>query len=93
MKKKYIQILIFLCFAAILSTTQANAQKAQKEKSITIESVVTDEKGTPIQGATIFGNEGASVAKTDASGKFAITVPEQTNLLVEADGFESAVFK
>lgn len=93
MKKKYIQILIFLCFAAILSTTQAIAQKTQKEKSITIESVVTDEKGNPIQGATIFGNEGAVVTKTDASGKFAIIIPAQTDLLVEADGFESAIFK
>jgi len=93
MKKKYIQILIFLCLAAILISTQAIAQKAQKENKITIESVVIDEKGNPVIGATIFGNEGAVVAKTDASGRFTISVPDQTDLLIESDGYESAIYR
>lgn len=93
MKKTYIQILIFLCLVAILSPTTAIAQKAPKENKITIESAVIDENGNPVVGATIFGNEGSIIAKTDASGKFSIEVRDQTDLLIESDGFESAIFK
>ncbi len=32
------------------------------------------------------------VTKTDATGKFTITVPVQTDLLVESDGYESKLF-
>lgn len=93
MKKKYIQILIFLCLAAIVSPTMTFAQKASEEKKITIESVVKDEKGNPISGATIFANEGAAVTRTDGSGRFTITVSDQTDLLIESDGYESAIFR
>ena len=93
MKKKYIHILIFLCLVAILSPTKAIAQKTPKENKITIESVVKDEKGNPVSGATIFGKEGAIVAKTNSSGKFTIAVPDQTDLLIEADGYEPAIFR
>lgn len=93
MKKTYIQVLIFLCLAILLQTVNAIAQNAPKEKKITIESVVIDENGKPIAGATIFGNEGSVVAKTDASGKFTIEVRDQSNLLIESDGFKSAVLK
>lgn len=59
----------------------------------TIESVVKDENGNPIEGAIIYGNEGAVVAKTDASGNFSISIPPQTNLLIESAGYESKLFK
>ncbi len=92
MKIIYINILLVLSFAIVFSSTRVVAQKAEKEK-ITIESVVKDEAGNPIKGAIVYGNEGAVVAKTDASGKFTISVPEQTDLLIEADNYESVLFR
>jgi TonB-linked SusC/RagA family outer membrane protein len=92
MKKRYIQILIFLSFAILFSTTRVSAQEAEKKK-ITIESVVKDDKGNPVKGAIIYGNEGAIVAKSDASGKFTISVPNQTDLLIESDGYDPLVLK
>jgi TonB-linked SusC/RagA family outer membrane protein len=93
MKKRYIQILIFLSFVLYFPLTSAVAQKLKKENDRTIESVVKDEKGDPIKGAIIYGNDGSTVVKTDDSGKFTIQVPEMTDLLIESDGYESAVFK
>lgn len=93
MKKTYIKVLIFLCLAAILPHANAVAQKAPKEKKIIFESVVVDETGSPVAGATIFGNEGTVVSKTDVTGKFIIEVRDQSDLLIESDGFKSATFK
>lgn len=94
MKKIYIQILIFLCFAVLFSSKIVMAQTQQKDKNkITIESVVKDEKGNPIKGAMIYGNEGTISAKTDASGKFTISIPDQTDILIESAGYESVIFK
>ncbi|MBL7969502.1 MAG: SusC/RagA family TonB-linked outer membrane protein [Prolixibacteraceae bacterium] len=93
MKKKYIHILLFLCFVAIVAGTKVIAQNMPKENKIRIESVVVDEKGTPIAGATVYGNEGAVVAKTDDSGKFTISVYPQTDLLIESKGYESGIFR
>ncbi|MDP2336866.1 MAG: SusC/RagA family TonB-linked outer membrane protein, partial [Bacteroidota bacterium] len=93
MKKRYIQILIFLSFVLLFYPTRVVAQKKEKDNQITIESVVKGEKGNPIKGAIIYGNEGDVVAKTDASGKFTISVPDQTDLLIESDGYEPAIFR
>ena len=93
MKKLHIQIFIFLCLALFsLKTVMAQPQQKDKNK-ITIESVVKDEKGNPIKGAMIYGNEGTIATKSDASGKFTISIPDQTDILIEAPGFESFVFK
>lgn len=92
MKKKHIYILLFLSFSILFSATRVTAQETKKEK-ITIESVVADENGNPVKGATIYGNEGSVVAKTDASGKFIISVPDQTDLFIEADGYEPVLSK
>ncbi len=73
----------------LLPGIQATAQGDR----VTIESVVTDEDGNPIAGALVYGNEGSVVAKTDESGRFSISVPGRNrNLLIESDGYESAVF-
>ena len=93
MKKRYFQILIFLSFAILFPLTRVAAQTTENDNKITIESVVKDENGNPIKGAIIYGNEGAVVAKTDASGKFTISVPDQTDLLIESDGYEPALFR
>lgn len=93
MKKRYIHILIFLSFIILFSPTGVLAQNQKTGNVITVESVVKDEKGNPVKGAVIYGNEGAVISKTDDSGKFSISVPEKTDLLIESDGFESAVFR
>ena len=89
MKIKY--IIIFLCLVLNLSVGKLYAQPSG-ERTVTIESVITDEKGNPVVGAAIYGNEGAVSAMSDGSGKFTITVSENSELLVEAGGFESNVF-
>lgn len=93
MKKKYIYILIFINFILLFSTSGVLAQKSMKENTITIESVVKDEKDNPVKGAIIYGNEGAEIAKTDAEGKFTISVPIKTDILIESDGYEPVVFR
>ena len=95
MKKRYIHILLLLSFTILFSATRVAAQEKQKteKEKFTIESVVKDETGNPIKGATVYGNGGAVVARTDASGKFTISVPGQTDLYIEADNYESAVFR
>lgn len=86
MKKKY--IIIFLSLVLHLSLGKIQAQQVS-EKMITVESVITDDAGNPIPGAAIYGYEGAVRTITDASGKFTITVPEKTDILVEAEGYKS----
>lgn len=92
MKKKYIKVLIFLSFVILFTTTRVIAQDNEKANQVTIESIVKDEKGNPVRGAFIYGNEGSVVARTDASGRFKITVSDPTELLIESDGYESAHF-
>jgi TonB-linked SusC/RagA family outer membrane protein len=94
--KIYTKKLVFLGFVILFSATIVVAQKAakvEKKNMITIESVVKDENGNPVKGAIIYGNEGAVISKTDASGNFKISVADQTGLLIESDGYEPAVFK
>lgn len=91
MKKKHIQILVFLIFAILFSSIKIAAQTT--DNKVTVTSVVKDEQGNPIAGATIYGNEGAITARTDASGRFTISVPDMSDLLIEADGHEPAVYR
>ncbi len=93
MKKRYIQIFIFLVFALLLSPNGVSAQRLKKDNLTTIESVVKDENGLPVKGAIIYGNEGATIAKTDEMGRFSISIPDQTDLLIESEGYEPVVFK
>ena len=91
MQKKYLSLLVFICLVLPLSPTKVVAQAIQKD--VTIKSIVQDENGNPVKGATIYGNEGTIVAKTDESGHFTISIPGRTDLLVEADDHESKLFK
>ena len=58
-----------------------------KEKLITIESIVNDEDGNPVENAEIFS--GNAYAKTDAGGRFSILTEPGSRLIVEAEGFEN----
>ncbi len=57
MKKKYFNILFLLSLAVLLLPAESFAQRDQQANLVTVESVVTDETGNPVQ-ATIYGNEG-----------------------------------
>jgi TonB-dependent SusC/RagA subfamily outer membrane receptor len=85
MNKRYIPLLIAML---ILGVTFGKAYGQKKENLVTIESIVKDESGNPIPDALISGKEGAIEARSGSDGKFSISVPENSDLLIEAQGFE-----
>ena len=87
MNKKYISLLITIIFLAIFSGN-IFGQKRQLQKLVTIESVIKDDAGTPVPNAVISAKEGATQVLSDADGRFTIEVPENTEILVEAEGFD-----
>jgi len=86
--KKIIQIFLVLVF---LSLGTIGAQQKGNAKTVTVESTIKSENGQPIANALVFGKEGAVVVKSNSEGQFRITVPVGTQLLIEADGYESLV--
>ncbi len=94
MKKIY--IILFVLFNSVLLFLPARLtaqQKAQKEgNKIIIESKVADQAGRPVKGAMVYGNEGSVVSKTGPEGQFSISVSGDHDILIEADGYEPAVF-
>ncbi len=59
----------------------------------TIKGVVTDKNGAPIEAASVSVKGGARGTKTDALGKFQITVPENATIQITAVGFASTEIK
>lgn len=84
MKKKYHIILAFL---SVITLFNLNTVYAQKEKLITVESVVVNEEGNPVVNARVFG--GKALTKTDTNGNFTFSVEPDNKIIVEADGYES----
>ena len=84
---------IFLIYLVLFVFTSGvvQAQLRVKQPMVTIESVIKDDQGRTVQGAKIYGKEGAVIVKSDARGHFKISVPESSDLLIESDGFESQV--
>ena len=64
-------------------------QTAVQVADIKLTGTVTDEKGGALPGATIGLKNGKNIAVTDVNGSFAITVPENTTLLVSYIGFQT----
>ncbi len=106
MNKRYIPLLITLLFLGMISVdsfgqaygarmrdkSQAPRKERQaKVKMETVESVVKDAGGQPIPDVLISGKEGAIEVMTDSEGKFKITVPEGTDLLLESQGLETKI--
>ncbi len=82
---KYIKIcltfcVIFLCFSMVL--------KAQEGKHVTVTSIVHDDKGKPVSGVLVSGNAGNTKAYTDQAGRFSITVPANSVVLLNAKGYK-----
>ena len=94
MKKTFIVLFMLFNFVLLLLPARLAAQqKTQKEENkVIVESIVTDQAGHPVPGVMVYGNEGSVVSKTDYLGKFSILVFGEQDILVEADGFEPAVF-
>ena len=84
-------ILLTVLFLFAFTLGLVRAQPKAKQPTVTIESVIKDEQDRPISGAKIYGKEGAVIVQSDASGRFKITVPVSTKLLIEARGYESQV--
>ena len=82
---KYIKIWMVFCVSFCCFCISLVAQNANQ---VTISSIVHDSKGRPISNALISGNEGKSTAYTDNNGKFSITVPSNSVVLVNAPGFK-----
>lgn len=78
---------IGLAFCVFLFCLPGNL-KAQNANQVSIRSTVYDDKGHPVSGALISGNEGKAVAYTDASGNFTLTVTNRSVLLITAKGFK-----
>src|SRR5690349_18940678 len=79
----------FVLLVLILSMIAGNSfGQKNEQKMVTVESTVVDENGSPIAGAIITGREGAVEVMSDANGEFTIDVPEGTDILVEAEGFD-----
>jgi TonB-linked SusC/RagA family outer membrane protein len=89
MNMKNIFLIYLILF--VFSLGIVHAQRQEKQPAVTIESVIKDDQGRPIQGAKIYGKEGAIIVKSDATGHYKITVPVATELLIESDGYESQV--
>jgi TonB-linked SusC/RagA family outer membrane protein len=87
---KYIKILMLFC--VMLSFLSAKLT-GQDTKEITLESVVYDQEGNPIAGASVYVEESNIVRYTDLSGSFTITVPLNSMLFVSATGFKTQVVK
>jgi TonB-dependent SusC/RagA subfamily outer membrane receptor len=93
MKTSLLKIISFICLSLITSLVNVIAQTNKDGNEITVESVITDETGKPIAGATIFGNEGTIITSSDEDGKFSIVIGALSDLLIESEGHNSQVFR
>src|SRR5690554_3058166 len=83
MKKKYSIILAFLSLVILVLPVNTNAQR---ERLITVESVVKNTNGEPLENVNVYS--GNSYVKTDASGRFSIEVESGNKLVFEGEGYE-----
>ncbi len=92
MKIKLNSLLIITGFILAMYTASLTAQNNSNIPLTTIESVVADVNGNPIPGALVRGDEGTVFVRADRLGKFTISVPQGSELFIEAQGYESAIF-
>lgn len=82
MRKLRILPKLLFCFFSFLLILQAHAQTR------TVTGTVLDEKGTPVQGASITVKDATQGTTSDAAGHFSLTVPTAaTTLVVSNVGF------
>jgi len=83
---KYIKILLLFW---VMISFFPELLWGQNNQEVTMESLVYDQEGNPVGNASVHGNEGNIVQYTDPAGKFTITVPANSMLLITAEGFKS----
>lgn len=88
MLKRLLQKLTLMCF--LLAGWQL---ASAMPRDFTIKGVVTDKNGSPIESASISVKGGSRGTKTDALGKFQLSVPENATLLISAVGYASTEIK
>lgn len=81
---KYIKILMLFCIMLSFFSVEL---RGQNTNNITIESEVYDPEGNPVADASVYGDEGNTIRYTDLDGKFTITVPDKSILIIDADGY------
>ncbi|MDD4922839.1 MAG: SusC/RagA family TonB-linked outer membrane protein, partial [Bacteroidales bacterium] len=91
MNKRYIPLLIAFLFLGISGKAFGQIKEKQSKgvTSVTVTSIVKDDSGRPVPKVLVSGKEGAIEVMTDAEGHFTIKVPEKTDLLFEAEGYET----
>lgn len=83
---------IWVAFCVFFSCICLNV-KAQNADQVTINSVVYDDKGNPVPGAVVTGNDGKTVVYTNEGGQFTIAVPANSILSINAKGFKMQTFR
>src|SRR5450759_3682549 len=84
---KYIKIWSALCVC--LSCFLGNL----KAQNVTLHSIVRDSKGKPIFAALVSSSESNIVTYTDNTGQFAIAVPVNSTIIINAKGFKLLTLK
>jgi len=82
---KYLKMWSTFCVVLICLCSNLKAQNAGE---VTIKSVVHNEKGQPVSGVLVSGNEGKTVTYTDQTGAFTITVPANSVVVINGKGFK-----
>jgi hypothetical protein len=93
MNKRYLSLLIVLLFLSVITGNTFGQEKgrrrAPKAETVTVKAVIKDANGKPVSNVLVSGKEGAIEVLSGADGQFSITVPKGTDLLFEADGYET----
>jgi TonB-linked SusC/RagA family outer membrane protein len=90
MNKRFTPFILAILLLGMVAES-SYGQKKKEQKLVTVESTVKDANGQPIAGAVITGKEGAVEIVSDSNGEFSIQVPENSNLLIEAKGYDEKV--
>ena len=92
--QKYVAFLLMLIltfsYGTILAQNKANSKKII---TIALKSIVIDENGKPIPNATVSASEGSLTVNTASDGSFTIVGKDNSQVLVEALGFEDKVIE
>lgn len=87
MNRNYIIHLLTIFCLYFVGTGYISGQETGDENMITVSSVIHGDDGSVLPDAKIIGKEGAVVVWSDVDGKFTISVPAETNLLIEKKGY------
>ncbi|MDQ6477947.1 SusC/RagA family TonB-linked outer membrane protein [Dyadobacter sp. LHD-138] len=85
-------ILFSLCLLCLFKSTVMQAQEEKKQKPVTVNLKVTDEKGDPIPEAMIIVGEGTIYAQTNASGDFDFEALPEDFVSISSYGYSKSVF-